>query len=210
MLRKKYQTRRASRKGAHSRVWTAITKGELICNRGSKWIIGSNSSLSLWQSKWLNAGCLRSLIEGPLNRGEDNLLVRDTMVDGHWNLTCLSFELPEIIKNTILATPLHRFSDCDDLRSWVSNISGNFDQKNAYLLAIGEEDAPDFEGKWIWKLKILPKIQIFLWKCLHHTLPVKGILSDRGIEGLGGCDSCPEVRESILHVLRECPVAQRF
>ena len=83
-------------------------------------------------------------------------------------------------------------------------------KKNAYLLVIGEEDATDFEGKWIWKLKILPKIQIFLWKCLHHTLPVKGILSDRGIEGLGGCDSCPEVRESILHVLRECPVAQRF
>ena len=92
----------------------------------------------------------------------------------------------------------------------MSNINGKFDPKNAHLLAIGEEDAPDFEGKWIWKLKILPEIQISLWKCLHHSLPVKGILRDRGIEGLGGCDSCPEDRESILHMLRECPIAQRF
>ena len=82
VLRKKYQTRRASRKGAHSRVCAVIMKGELVCNRGSKWIIGSNSSLRLWQSKWLNAGCLRSLIEGRLNRGEENLLVRETVVDG--------------------------------------------------------------------------------------------------------------------------------
>lgn len=48
VLRKKYQARGASRKGAHSRVWIAIKKGESICNLISKWIIKSNSSLSLW------------------------------------------------------------------------------------------------------------------------------------------------------------------
>lgn len=137
-------------------------------------------------------------------------MIRETVVDGHWNLSNLSFELPESIKNAILATPLRRFSNNEDQRSWVSNLNGNFDPRNAYLLAVGEKGTPDFEGKWIWKLKTLPKIQVLLWKCLHQSLPVKSVLSDRGIDGLGGCDSCLEVRESILHVLKECPIAQRF
>ncbi|KAL0011948.1 hypothetical protein SO802_007056 [Lithocarpus litseifolius] len=189
VLHKKYQTPKARRKGAHSRVWTAIKKGEAICELGSKWIIGSNSMLSCWHNKWLNAGCLRSLIEGPLTRGEENILD---------------------IKHAILSTPLRRFSDREDLRSWTSNLNGGFDPKNAYLLAVGDEGSPEFKGKWIWKLKTLPKIQMFLWKCLHQSLSVKSVLSDRGIFELGGCDSCSEDRGSILHVLRECPIAQNF
>ena len=42
------------------------------------------------------------------------------------------------------------------------------------------------------------------------SLPVKAILTHRGIGGLGGCDSCIEVEESISHVLRECPTAKSF
>lgn len=65
------------------------------------------------------------------------------MVDGHWNLSNLSYELPESIKNTILATPLRRFSNSEDQRSWVSILNGNFDPRNAYLLAVGEKGTPD-------------------------------------------------------------------
>jgi len=77
-------------------------------------------------------------------------------------------------------------------------------------LVVDEEGTLHFKGKWIWKLITLPKIQMFLWKCLHQSLPVKSVLSDRGINGLGGYDSCPDDRESTLHVLRECPIAQSF
>lgn len=39
---------------------------------------------------------------------------------------------------------------------------------------------------------------------------MKSVLSGKGITELEGCDLCPEDRESILHVLRECPIAQNF
>nr|POE69125.1 putative ribonuclease h protein [Quercus suber] len=61
---------------------------------------------------------------------------------------------------------------------------------------------------WIWKLKTLPKIQIFLWKCLHLSLLVKSILALRGISSLGGCENCFDNEESITHVLRDCPIAK--
>ena len=90
-------------------------------------------------------------------------------------------------------------------------MNGEFDSKNAYLLAIDEDpEAPDFHGKWIWKLKTLPKIQIFLWKCMHLRLPVKSILALRGIFGLGGYENYSDIEESITHILRDCPIAKKF
>ena len=47
-------------------------------------------------------------------------------------------------------------------------MNGEFDLKNAYLLAIDEYlEAFDFHDKWIWKLKTLPKeIALTLRKAL--------------------------------------------
>ena len=39
---------------------------------------------------------------------------------------------------------------------------------------------------------------------------MKAILTNCGIGGLGGCDSCTELEESISHVLRDCPTANMF
>ena len=99
----------------------------------------------------------------------------------------------------------------EDQLSWILSINGEFESRNAYLLAVGEDlSANDFHGKWAWKIKTLPKIQIFLWKCLYNSLPIKSILTHRGIERLGGCAFVTGNEENILHVLRECPIAQEF
>lgn len=58
-------------------MWSAIRKGELVFKKGSKWIVGRESNLSLWYDKWLDKGALRSLIEGPLNRGEEQIQLKD-------------------------------------------------------------------------------------------------------------------------------------
>ena len=162
-LKKKYRRRAVPSKGAKSRIWVAITKGSRVCEKGSKWSIGSNSNLSFWNDKWLNFGTIRSLIEGPLLRGEEELLVKDVMVNRSWDLNTLSFDFNDLIRRSILATPLRRISQREDQLCWISNSNGEFDSKNAYLLAIGENpESPDFHGKWLWKLNMPPKIQVFL------------------------------------------------
>lgn len=45
---------------------------------------------------------------------------------------------------------------------------------------------------------------------MHLSLLVKSILAHRGIAGLGGYDSCCDPEESIVHVLRDCPIAKAF
>lgn len=141
-----------------------------MCSKGSKWTIGSNSSLSFWHDKWMSDGMVGELVEGPLNRREDSLTIKDVMVDGGWNLATLSFNFPNSVLRNILFTPLHRFSVNEDQKSWISSPNGGFNPKNAYLLAVGEDlKVLDFSGKWLWKLKTLPKNHIFLWKCLHQS-----------------------------------------
>ena len=56
----------------------------------------------------------------------------------------------------------------------------------------------------------LPKIQIFLWKCLLNSLPVSSILAGRGLHISPSCGLCNADQESILHVLRDCYLAKSF
>ena len=50
-----------------------------IFMKGTKWIAGMNSGLSFWHDKWLNDGSSRNLIEGPFQRGEEDLLLKDVI-----------------------------------------------------------------------------------------------------------------------------------
>ena len=109
MLRKKYMAGLARKPKAHTRAWNAVKIGRSICEKGSKWTVGRNSSLSFWNDKWLNIGTIRSLIEGPLNKGESEVCIKEVTMDMGWELTNLSFVFPEHIIKVVRATPLRRY-----------------------------------------------------------------------------------------------------
>lgn len=180
VLGKKYILGSARKNKAHTRTWNDVNKGRDICVKGSKWIVGCNSSLSFQNDKWLNIGTMRSLIEGPLNRGESEVHLKEVITNNGQDLANFSFVFPNPILKAVMATPLRRQATREDHKSWISSLNGEFDPKNTYLLAVDENlEAPDFHGKRIWKLQTLPKIQFFLWKCLHPSLLVKSILAQR-------------------------------
>ena len=57
--------------------------GESIFDKGARQLLGNNSMLSFWHDKWLKDGTLRGLIQGPLSREEDNIVVSlVSMVNG--------------------------------------------------------------------------------------------------------------------------------
>lgn len=78
VLTQKYRNpRRIFNSHTHHRMWSvtwaAIRKGKLVFRSGSKWTVGRDSMLFVWYDKWLDKGSLRSLIGGPLNRGEEEV-----------------------------------------------------------------------------------------------------------------------------------------
>ena len=101
VLKKKYKLRTHNRKGSKSCVWSAIKKGQLLFDTGSKWIIGNNSLLSFWHDRWLNEGTIRSPVEGPLNQGEEEVKVIDVMINGTWSTNNISFVLLDDVLKAI-------------------------------------------------------------------------------------------------------------
>ena len=72
---------------------------------------------------------------------------------------------------------------------------GDFSLRTAYA---------DFQGVWIWKLDVLPKIISFLWLCMHRSVPIKNTLASRSIIEEDSCLLCKRMSEMIEHLLREC------
>ena len=196
-----------------SPTWTALRKGQNTFNKGSKWIAGSNSGLSLWHDKWLNKGTLRSLIYGPLNKGEDHVKLLDVASFFGWNMDNISFVFPNQILLEMKATPIPCLNHGVDRLCWHSSPSGEFKLKDAYRLVLEEKDfgnSPSFKGKWVWKVWTIPKVQNFLWQCCHLSIPVRSLLCERGMNLNSICPVCNAGTETIVHSLRDCPMAKSF
>ena len=121
-----------------------------------------------------------------------------------WNWAAMPFEFPLEIKANIQAIPLPIVARSSDKLAWKYSAKGNFDMKSAYLLAKDHMAVDSFPGYWIWKLQTLPKIQIFIWRCMHNSIGVKECLAKRGIPLDTSCPLCFEQPESISHALRDC------
>ena len=158
-----------------SNTWSAIRKGEAVFKWGSKWVVGRDSQLYLWYDKWLDKGPLRSLISSPLNRGEENICLKEIANFSGWNWQNISFSLPAQLLSAVKATPISFSALYEDHLTWFSSPSGAFEPKEAYRLAgmEGEDDqASPFEGEWIWKTISISKVKCFLWQCYHNSIPV--------------------------------------
>lgn len=108
-------------------------------------------------------------------------------------------ELPTNIKRVIQATPIPLAARTEDKLAWKLSSKGDFDLKSAYLLTLEPDLEVPLRGKWIWKLKTLPRIQYFVWQCMHHSIGVKECLSARGIPLDSYWPICLNGPENILH-----------
>ncbi|MBA0700675.1 hypothetical protein Goari_027448 [Gossypium aridum] len=61
--------------------------------------------------------------------------------------------------------------------------------------------------KFIWKLKILPKILVFAWRIVHGLLPTNAKLSSIKSHVGPVCLRCRNENETLLHALRDYPKA---
>lgn len=80
--------------------------------------------------------------------------------------------------------------------------------RSAFLLASEDQELDSFLGNWIWKLPSRPKIQMFIWKCMHLSIGVKECLLGRGMSLDTTCPRCHMESESISHALQDCSLVK--
>lgn len=206
VLRFKYCTRqrvnsRNESKLSSSTIWKGLKKSEAIFREGIKWILGHESNLNFWTDCWSDHGLIRSRIQGPLPQDSINLTIKDLTAPYGWNWSKLPFKLPTEIKADVQAVPVPFVVGSKDELTWEYSTKGDFELKSTYLLASNLREAESFPSSWIWKLQTLPKIQMFLWKCMHNSIGVKNSLASRGIPTDILYPICHDQTESISHAL---------
>jgi len=101
-----------------SHIWAEMKKGMNTFTKGSKWLVGRESGLNVWQNDWTNGGSLRGLIQGPITRQASLSEVKDFMMDMGWDWGKIPFELRLEIKRLIQATPVTLLSRGVDKLAW--------------------------------------------------------------------------------------------
>lgn len=110
---------------------------------------------------------IRSLIQGPLNKNENNLTIKDILTNNTWNLNKVSFQFPESIKDIILTNPLKLIQPCTNSYSWKVDNNGRFSAKSTYnTISLLENPITESNNlpnlSWLRKIHTLPKIKNFL------------------------------------------------
>lgn len=95
-----------------------------------------------------------------------------------------------------------------DKLTWKESEHGLFNLRLAYKIAINQENAVLFRGKWIWVARVLPRIQYFVWLCYHRSIGVNECLNRRGMLLDSQCLLYHTSSESILHALRDYTVVK--
>lgn len=137
--------------------------------------------------------------------------------EGSWDEEELRRILSPIDK--ILLIPLAR-SQQQDVRRWFYIETGIYSVKFGYHIVTNNQDLADdapttsnpytYRGKLTWRLKVIPKVQFFIWRIFTNSLLTKSALLKLKISVDPICQRCGEDAETIEHVLRECAWIQFF
>lgn len=181
--------------------------------KGLRWTVKNGESVNMWMDFWLPNERLRELIEGPLTHGEAELSVKQCFDENHVsNPSSISFELPESVLNSIMATPFFYDPHSIDELMWAFSKNEYISLKSADLLARGLNplNLDTMSFKWVSKIETPPKVQFFMWLFLHDRLPTVEVLGSTGLILDPMCKMCNRGYETIEHLFKGCEVAYNF
>lgn len=132
-----------------------------------------------------------------------------------WDFTSLSIVLSSYITQFIYAQPLPLPNTPSTLTDdhVQDQHAGYCSVKSAYHYLVSKSSKATrrtlVAWSWIWKLKIPPKIKIFIQKCAHHRIPTKSVLFPHAAERDQVCPHCKKI-ETPIHVLWDCHFAHQI
>ena len=78
-----------------------------------------------------------------------------------------------------------------------------------YTLCSKEDAEGEFQWLKIWKLKVPNKVQMFIWRFAHNSLPVRRNVARRGIKHDTVCPVCKRLDEDCGDLFFKCKYARQ-
>lgn len=83
-------------------------------------------------------------------------------------------------------------------------------QEQCTRLFVSTDHHGEPQWDWLWKAKVYPKIQMFIWQCLRNGVSTKEVFNRRDILNDDLCSLFKTHTETIEHVMRECCYAKNI
>ncbi|KAK0586532.1 hypothetical protein LWI29_008529 [Acer saccharum] len=191
-----------------SSTWRGILLGTKILRDGVKWRVGNGRGINFWYDNWVPTfNTLHSLSSSPLSDAMRLEKVSDYISDSIWNVQKLNAVLPWHVVSRILSIHVNSNTTAEDSVVWGLSNNGNFSVKSAYNNIFTGGDFVDWKWKFVWKLKLPPRVLYFLWTLLHGKLLTNCHRAARGITADTNCLRCTGSDEDVDHVFRGCPAS---
>ena len=133
-----------------------------------------------------------------------------------WNINIIQQLYSQETTQHILSIPQPRIPNfcTQDTIIWPHTPTGTYQLKKAYAIlhqdSIHNTSLARQNSFWkvLWKLKLPHKILTFIWKIIHHAIPIKTELNTRGINCDPTCSLCNASNESLDHLFLQCSFAR--
>lgn len=196
--------------------WRSIQEGKELLKRGLRNRIGNGENIRIWEDNWIPTIPPRPA-HGPIL--DTKMTVSDLWLPNkrEWDPTIfegvLTPEDQQLVSTLYLSTHAQQ-----DTHEWVYTKNSKYTVRSGYWVAthvdLAEDEAilppkgsVDLKQE-VWKLKIAPKIQHFIWKCLSEAIATNSQLQSRHIPADPTCQRCCRDEETTNHILFTCPYAQ--
>lgn len=176
-------------------VWPKLNPNIMIC-------LGNGMTTRFWTDKWLQEESNLSSVARITVNEEDKLQTVSQFLNpqGNWNFNLLDAYLPSRIVQKIRSLPPPSPLNGVDSFVWLRNQNGEFITRSAYNSLM--------ESQNIWKWQGPQMMKIFLWQTTHNRLLTTAKRSSWSGDS-PDCKHCTGTVETIIHALRDCPVASR-
>ncbi|KAK3231085.1 hypothetical protein Dsin_002966 [Dipteronia sinensis] len=192
-----------------SSTWRGLSYGAKLLFEGVHWRVGDGCRISFWTDIWiLELGKLLRHASCPLFDNQSNEKVSDYLTANEWNLRKLSSILPWHIVHRIFSIHIGSIHDAEDTVICGLSKTGDFSVNSAYKTHFNNSEADSWKWKFIWKLKLPPRVLYFIWILLHGKLLTNVNRAIRGFTLDSTRVRCKEGCEDLEHVFRGCNVSR--
>jgi ribonuclease HI len=214
VLKVKYVDGRANgleeTRSTDSTLWKSLVALNTKMEEYSVWSVRDEAVVDAWNDAWVEPHLhIDKIVNIP-----DHLKgfkVKD-LVDQHggWNWSLFHEWLPKDIQNKIAAILPPNMENGQDERCSVGGNKKGFAISIMYQNLCGfNKEAVDPNWSRIWKIAAPERVKTFLWLVLHNRLLTNDCKAKMGL-GHAMCEYCHNNAETVIHVLRDCPIAMNF
>ncbi|KAK2661448.1 hypothetical protein Ddye_000022 [Dipteronia dyeriana] len=158
-------------------VWKRFLLGRELFQKGYRWRIANQSSISIYRDRWVPRPH-SFMIQSPPILGENALVKRLITPSGSWDVPLIRFSFSREEGDAILSIPIRQ--QAGDSIIWHFGTDGNY------------------------KIKVPPKVKSFLWKACKKWLPTAFNLAGCGVPTEMLCLGCSKRPETTSHALWCC------